>query len=105
MSTEEEFNPYRRPAVSDVAADAVTGTRRPGPIAIAVVVLASLIAAGATFFFTCLGALAVADTTVGEGQGVSLLSCDLLLLAVAQRPVLPVTESFELCGGRLVSRL
>ncbi|MCP4169869.1 MAG: hypothetical protein GY758_03745 [Fuerstiella sp.] len=74
MSADDEFNPYSRPLNSD-GAEFVTGTRSPGPLAILFVVMASIVAAGAAFFCTCM-----ADV-VGPGRGgVGILLCGLCML-------------------------
>jgi hypothetical protein len=78
MSADDEFNPYSHATVSDVAED-VTGTRTPGPFAVLFVVMASIVAAGAAFFCTCLGFVA-ADVNGLELGGVVIFVIGLFTL-------------------------
>ncbi|MDG2131731.1 MAG: hypothetical protein P8K08_27300 [Fuerstiella sp.] len=74
MSADDEFNPYSSPLNSD-GAEFVAGTRSPGPFAILFVVMASIVAAGAAFFCTCM-----ADVAGAGPGGVGILLCGLFML-------------------------
>ena len=105
MSTEDEQNAYRRPTVSD-SVGYVPATRRPGPVAIGFVVVAALIAAGATFFFTCLGAIAVADNEIGMVVcGVGALLGYILTARFGLAIVARLQSSGQVESGRQVSWL
>lgn len=65
MSEESEPNPFQAPQSTDVPAQ-TDAVRAPNPIAVFIVVVVAMVAAGATFFCTCLGAFMM-DTRADEG--------------------------------------
>ncbi|MDG1893547.1 MAG: hypothetical protein P8J37_01430 [Fuerstiella sp.] len=80
MSADDEFNPYSSPLNSD-GAEFVADMRSPGPFAILFVVIASIVAAGAAFFCTCLGFVASDLDRPGAAGTMIFVCCLFTLLA------------------------